>query len=116
MKEKTLFKISLVGAILGVLILYLVSLQGSIEDKTISELNEVEDEDDVKIAGLVKRVTDTEKVIFLELAQEEVKTITVVLFKDKNISLAEGDIVEIEGSVETYKGEKEIIGNRVEVK
>ena len=116
MKERVLFKISLIGAVLGVLILYLVSLQSGLDESLISELGNFDDEDDVKIVGVVTRVTEKEKVAFLEVAQEEVKSITVVLFKDENISLVEGDYVEIEGSLETYRGEKEIIGNKVEVK
>jgi len=55
-------------------------------------------------------------VAFLDVAQEEVKSVTVVLFKDSDIEISEGDIVEVEGSIEDYLGKREIIGNRVEVK
>ncbi|MFC1801035.1 OB-fold nucleic acid binding domain-containing protein [Nanoarchaeota archaeon] len=116
MKEKSLFKISLMGAVLGIFILYIVSLQLGVDEVRINELDEVEDEENVKIRGVISRVSNQDKVAFLEVAQEEVETVTVVLFKDENVSLSEGDFVEIEGSVETYLGEKEIIGNRVEVK
>ena len=116
MKERNLFKISLIGAVLGVLTLYFISLQMDVGERSIGELDGVKDDQDVKVIGVVKRIGGTDKVAFLEIAQEEVKTVTVVLFKDENVSLVEGDVVEIEGSVETYRGEKEIIGNKVEVK
>lgn len=108
--------ISLAGAVVGIVILYFVSSGLEIKESLINQLDSVPDGDEVLVRGVVKAVTNKDKVAFLEVAQEEVKTVSVVLFKDDNISLAVGDYVEVEGTTETYLGKKEIIGSRVEVK
>ncbi|MBW2963301.1 OB-fold nucleic acid binding domain-containing protein [Candidatus Woesearchaeota archaeon] len=116
MKERNLFKISLIGSILGIVILWLVSSQIELSESMISKIDSVPEGDEVLVKGVVTKVTDTEKVVFLDVSQEEIKSVTVVLFKDGDVSLAAGDYVEIEGTVEDYEGKREIIGNKVEVK
>jgi len=116
MRERSLFKISLIGGIVGVVILYLVASELALDKSLISKIDGVPEGNEVLVQGVVERVTNTEKVAFLEVAQEEVKSVTVVLFKDSDIELSAGDVVEIEGTVEDYEGKKEIIGNKVEVK
>ena len=37
----------------------------------------------------------------------------MVLFKESNLNLQQGDYVEITGTVEDYEGQKEIIGSKV---
>jgi len=116
MKERNLFKISLIGSILGIVILWLVASQIELSESMISRIDDVPEGDEVLVKGVVTRVTNTEKVVFLDVSQEEIKSVTVVLFKDEDVSLMVGDYVEIEGTVEDYQGEREIIGNKVEVK
>lgn len=116
MKERNLFKISLVGSILGIVILWLAASQIELSESMISQIDGVPEGDEVLVKGVVTKVTDTEKVAFLDISQEEIKSVTVVLFKDEDVDLAEGDYVEIEGTVEDYEGEREIIANKVEVK
>lgn len=111
-----MYIICLMGTIVGIVILYFVSSGLEIKESTISQLDNGADGDEVLVRGVVKQITNKDKVAFLEVAQEEVKTVSVVLFKDENVSLAVGDYVEVEGTTETYLGEKEIIGSRVEVK
>lgn len=111
MEEKTLLKVSLVVGLLGIMFLYFVS--SGIDLETIDGLEDVEAEEEVKVNGVLGRVTETEKVIFLEVLNEKVEKIDVVLFKEGEISLSEGDYVEILGTVEEYNGEKEVIGNKV---
>ena len=115
MGEK-LFKVALVGAVVGVFILYLVSTQLGLTEYKISEFDEVDKDEEIIINGIVSRVTNKDKVAFLEIAQEEIKAVTVVLFKDREIDLSPGDLISVEGTIEEYKGKKEIIGNKVELK
>ncbi|MCK4589940.1 MAG: OB-fold nucleic acid binding domain-containing protein [Nanoarchaeota archaeon] len=116
MKERNLFKISLIGAVLGIVILYLIASEISLSESMISRIDDLPEGETVLVKGVVKRVTNVEKVAFLDVAQEEIKTITVVLFKDRDVELSEGDYVLIEGTTEDYEGKKEIIGNKVEVR
>ena len=117
MKERNLFKISLIGSVLGEIILWLASSQMGISEKMISQIDDVPEGDEILVRGVVTRYVEKERVAFIEVAQEEIKEVTVVLFKDSDLyDLSEGDYVEIEGSIEDYEGKREIIGNRVEVK
>ena len=113
MKEKKLLKIALICSLIGLFILFIFSDNISISEKDISKIQDEDISDSVRIIGTVNRVSNSDKVAFLELSQERIDTITVVLFKDKNISLMPGMRVEIVGSIEDYNVEKEIIGNRV---
>ena len=115
MNEKKLLKIALICSLIGLLILFIFSDNISIEEKDISKIEDEDIGNNVKIIGKVNRITNTDKVAFLGISQETTKEITVVLFKDKNISLLPGMRVEITGSVEDYNGEKEIIGNKVTI-
>lgn len=116
MENRNLYKISLIGGILGIVILYLVASEISLSESMISKIDDLPEGESVLVKGIVERVTNTEKVAFLEISQEEIKKTTVVLFKDKDVELEAGDYVLIEGTTEDYEGKKEIIGNKVEVR
>lgn len=115
MNEKKLLKIALSCSLIGLFILFIFSDNISIDEKDISKIKDEEIGRDVRVIGKVNKVTNMDKVAFLEISQEKIEEITVVLFKDKNISLFPGMRVEIVGSIEDYNGEKEIIGNRVTI-
>lgn len=111
MEEKTLLKVSLIVALLGIVVLYFISSGISLD--IIEGMDGVKEEEEVKIAGVVGKVVEGDNVVFLEVLNKKVEKIKVVLFKDGGVSLAEGDYVEILGTVEDYLGEKEVIGNKV---
>lgn len=111
MKESTLLKIALVIALVGVIILFFISDEVKIDEKTIDQLDGVDE--NVLVKGIVTRITELETVSFIEITQEN--KITVVLFKDYPIDLKEGEVVEVLGKTEEYKGEFEIIGKEVRV-
>jgi len=111
MKEKTLLKIAVVTALAGIFVLYLISDNINLDESLI---NRIEDEDignDVKIKGVVSDVFNGEKVSIITIRQPEDMKVVVM----ENISLSEGDFVEIIGEVDEYNGEMEVIGNRVRV-
>ena len=112
MKEKTLLKIAITCAIVGVIVLYYFSENINVEEKTIEKITLADVDKDVRIKGTVERITEKEKIAILSIAQP--KTITVILFKDKNITdLQQGDNVYITGSVQEFEGKPEIIADEV---
>lgn len=115
MKEKTLLKIALICSLVGLIGLFFVSERISIEEIDVSKINEEEIGKVVKIIGRIERVSDADKVMFLEIGQEKIETVSIILFKDSDISLEKGDYVEIIGSVEDYEGKREVIANRVRI-
>jgi aspartyl/asparaginyl-tRNA synthetase len=115
MKEKTLLKIAFVCGIIGLFFLFIISDNIEINEKTIDKINKDNVGEDVKLVGTVSRLTNLEDVAFIEL--EQPSKITIVLFKDKkkNISLYQGDTVEIIGEIDEYDGKLEVIAQRIRV-
>jgi len=111
MEDKTLLKVCLMIGLLGVLLLYFIS--SGIDLGAVEGLEEAEEDEEVKVKGVLGRVTEKEKVVFLEILNEKVEKVKIVLFKDGEVGLKEGDYVEVVGTVEEYLGEKELIGNKV---
>lgn len=115
MKEKTLLRIALISGIIGLVILFIISDNLEIKEKDIDKINKANVEEDVKLIGTISRITNLEKVTFIEL--EQPATMTIILFKDKNknITLYKGDKVEIIGEIDEYNGELEVIAQRIRV-
>jgi len=113
MKESTLFKLALICSLVGVLILFFVSDNVDVREKAISKIEMENIGEDIKLKGYISKITELEKVMFVEITQPE--KIDVVLFKKGNISLYEGSYVEILGEIDEYGGKMQVIGNRVRV-
>ncbi len=110
MQEKTLIKISLVTTIIGLLFLFFYV--DNLEIK-ISDLSSAKPEEEIKISGVVERLSTEDKVIFLTINGYKEEINEVVVFNDEEIFLEEGDYIEVTGLVENYQGKKEIIANKI---
>ncbi|MEA3430820.1 MAG: OB-fold nucleic acid binding domain-containing protein [Nanoarchaeota archaeon] len=110
MKEKTLLKVSLIITLAGITILFIMSQSLDINEKIISTDNIGKD---VKITGLVTRITDKENVMFIEISKPD--KINACIFKNKinNIDIKVNDKVTVEGEIEEYKGNLELIINKI---
>lgn len=114
MKEKTILKISLVIALLGLSFLFLYAEE--LDLNVVENVDTVELEEEVKLKGTVSRLTVKDKVAFIELEGKKVEKTDVILFNDEDLFLKEGDYVEIEGTVEEYNDKREVIANKVVLK
>lgn len=110
MKESTLLKIALIGAVIGILVLFFVTKTVRIDETTIDRLKTDETS---SIKGTVTKITEKDNVAFVELTQEN--KISVILFKDYPIDLKEGEVVEVIGKTEEYEGKLEVVGKEVRV-
>lgn len=115
MREKTLLKIALIVSLAGLLILYIISGNIEIKEKTLEKITLENKDEMVKVRGIVSRLTDTEKVAIMEITQPA--EVTVVLFKGSNesIPIKEGNEVEIIGKVDEYEGKLEIVAQRARI-
>ena len=115
MKEKSLLKFALISSLVGILILFIVSQNISVEEKTISKITIEDIDKKVKIKGFVEKIINTEKVAIVKIVQPQ--NIDVVLFKEGNetTDIKKDDFTEVIGKVEEYKGELEVIGQRVRI-
>ena len=112
MKETTLLKVALICSLVGLIVLYFVSSKIEIKDyKPILNKNVG---DDVKLNGIVTKITDRGNVVFIEVSHQS--PVTVVLFSDEdNLKLKNGDSVEVIGEVQEYNGQPEIIAEKIRV-
>lgn len=111
MKEKTLLKIASVCSILGLFSLYLLSDTLDLSESTIQDLDE-KIGDDAIVTGIVKSVREYNETTFVKIAKEE--TITVVLF-ERVPGIQIGDVVQVRGTVELYKGKTELLGEEMRI-
>lgn len=109
MQEKTLLKIAIIGALVGIFLLYIISGRITLDETSISNIENEGIGSDVKIKGVVKEVFNAEKLSIITISQPS--DMNVLLFD--NVSIAKGDYIEVIGEVEEYEGEMEVIGNRV---
>ena len=114
MQEKQLIKTSLIVASIGLLILLFFA--DSFELVAINNIENIENEQEVKLQGVITRLTQLEKVVFIELEGEQIVKSDVILFPDEDLYLQEGNYVEITGTIEEYNNKKEVIANEIVLK
>ena len=114
MQEKQLIKISLIVASIGLLILLFFA--ENFELGTVNNIENIENEQEVKLQGVITRLTKLDKVVFIELEGKQVVKSDVILFPDEDIYLQEGNYVEIIGEIEEYNNQKEVIANEIVLK
>ena len=114
MQEKQLIKTSLIIAGIGLVILLFFA--DSFELVAINNIENIENEQEVKLQGVITRLTQLDKVVFIELEGQELIKSDVILFPDEEIYLQEGNYVEITGTIEEYNNKKEVIANEIVLK
>ncbi|MBD3355273.1 hypothetical protein GF361_04780 [Candidatus Woesearchaeota archaeon] len=117
MKEKNLFRLALICSVIGLTILFFISENIETKEIDVGKITDSDTGKEVRVIGKVERLTNTEKVMFLEIAQEKIENIDVILFKEeKNINLKKGDYIELLGEIDEYEGEYNIIANAVKLR
>ncbi len=106
MKEKTLLKLAITSSLTGILFLAIISSMLKIPDKSYSEF---EVDDFVSFDGKVKKVTSRGNVTIISI--EKIELVDVVVFE--NLKLSEGISVKVEGTVDEYKGDKQVLGEKI---
>ena len=116
MKERTLFKIAILCFLVGIVPLFFIADNIDLREIDVSEIEGENIGDDVKLLGEVVAVSNTEKVMFLEVAQQKIEIVDVVLFKEEDIMIKEGDYIELVGELDDYNGSVNIIANAVKLR
>lgn len=111
MQEKTLFKVSFLLVFLGLAFLFFYAEE--VDLKVVENLDTSLPEEAVKVRGIVQSINKQEKVLFLNLEAERMEIMDIIVFPEEELFLQEGDYVEITGTVEEYKGKKEVIASTI---
>ena len=111
MKQKTLFKIALICALIGIFLLYLISNTTELDQTSIFSAKHI-DEGIVKIKGTVQEIEPIGGIQILRISATE--TIPAVVFEKTELNNIElGDTVEITGKIDSYKGRKQLIVSEI---
>jgi len=107
MKEKTLVRTSIICSIIGLTVLYIISQTFEMDETTIDDAKNKLNEN-IKIKGIVTKVTESNKTIVMEITQPT--SIKAVYFKENgNEEFEQGDLIEATGYIEEYNNEKQMI-------
>ena len=112
MKEKDLFKISLIFSLIGILILFFLTYTLKVNLYEINSLSKDNLDDIVRVKGVVESYSETPGLYLVNLKDNTGK-ITVVVFKDEKLGLQEGLGIEVIGNVVEYKDDIEIIAKEI---
>lgn len=111
MKDRTLLYLALGGSLLGLFLLFVISQFFVLQEGPLSE--DVIPGTLVAVGGRVVGVVEADDVTILELEQECTRK-TVVFESD--LGFKEGMDLRVVGRVEEYKGEQEVIAEKIEVR
>jgi|GEM_PF-3436974 len=111
MKEKLLLRLALGVSIIGISVLFFISIRIEITEVAINKLDD-SIEQSVMITGSVVDVTVKNSTTFIMIEKDEMTT--VILF-GKSHPINIGDLVQARGKVSEYNGESEIIADEVRV-
>lgn len=109
---RILFKTSLTISLVGILLLLIYTENLTIPTKNISEITNRDIDKYIKIMGQVTRVTDLPVLTILNI-KDQTSEITAIVFKEEELDINENDFLIIEGKVAEYKGELEIIAEKI---
>jgi len=110
MEDNTLINISLSVAMIGIIILLLISFYDKIPEKDFNEITSKDVGLVVKTNGTIKQIYIHNNSLTLKLKQE---CLMDVMIFDKNKNLSVGDIVSVQGAVQEYNGKQEIIAEKI---
>ncbi len=114
MEEKTISKVALITTVIGLLLLFFLSENNT---QTITKtIKDSSPQETVNIEGLVTKVVHKNGAYFLDVDATRKEKMNIIVFPSEEIYLKEGNIVALQGVVQEYKGEKEVIASRIIVK
>lgn len=114
MNDKLLTKLCTISAILGIILLILISDKISSPSSVIASITTKDVGKSIKINGIVSKATNKDSVSFLEV-KDSTDKIGVVLFKPVNITIKKGSFVEVEGKVSIYEDSPQIYAETVKL-
>jgi len=111
MHSTVLIKVAMTTSLVGIIGLFIMMQFTIIPEHDISHIKMMEDGTVVKTKGVVKRVTNNGNLTFIDI--ERVETMNVIVFDSLSLRLRQGDVISVEGKLEEYKGETEIIADKI---
>lgn len=114
MEEKRLLELALFCSIIGIFIILIISERIEADVINIGKINSSLNEKEVKILGEISKVRETPGLFILEVKDQN-NSIKTIVFKEDNLKLKKGDMIEVTGEVKEYKGETEIDASEIKI-
>tara|TARA_Y100000310_G_scaffold96711_1_gene94458 strand:+ start:1599 stop:1949 length:351 start_codon:yes stop_codon:yes gene_type:complete len=111
MKESTLINLALNTSLVGILILLILAENVTVDSNLIQNITE--EEQYVKVQGLITSSIETPGLYILEIEDKSGKIKVIAFKKDESIELEKNNIIEVEGSTTYYKDELEIVADKI---
>ncbi len=110
MKEEDLLKIALVVSLGGLFLLAIFSAKIAAEEKSIEEINDFKESKTIRVNGIVASVKTNNESSVVEIEQSVY--VKAVVFDPVN-GLKKGDKISVEGKIDEYKGNKQILVEKI---
>ncbi|MAG52735.1 MAG: hypothetical protein CMH62_02115 [Nanoarchaeota archaeon] len=114
MKNSNLLKLSLAISLLGLFTLLLILEYSEIPFYEIEEIEESQIETRVKVQGSIASIKETPGLYILKI-KDQTGIITAIVFKEKIIDIQKNSEVEVEGIIQKYQEEIEIIIDKITI-
>tara|TARA_Y100000310_G_scaffold344495_1_gene457559 strand:- start:3444 stop:3794 length:351 start_codon:yes stop_codon:yes gene_type:complete len=112
MQNQKLFKISLIISLIGTFSLLLILEYQEIPFYNLKDITKEQLETKVRVQVNILSVKETPGLYLLKIT-DETKVITTIVFKEDPINLKKNSLVEIEGKVQEYQDELELIADKI---
>lgn len=112
MNEKNLLKVALICSIIGILIILFLSERIRSSYLDINNVSYSLIDQDVRVKGRISSFRDLPSTFLINL-KDDTGMITVIAFKKENVTLKEGNIVEVYGAVTEYKNQLELEAKQI---
>lgn len=112
MSENTVLKVALVCTLVGIVLLYGISLFIEVDEKDVSEISDLDFGKTIRVKGVVSDVKSYDSFSILKISQAQ----SVEVFLFDNFSVPVGVNVDIYGKVQEGRdGDIEIVGDVVRI-
>lgn len=110
MQENVLLKIALICSIIGLISIFLLSKNLTLDQTNLITKDELDQT--IKVKGVINRITNYEKNTIIEITKTE--KLDIVLFEN-NINLKPGEKITATGQLKQYKGNFELLADEIKV-
>jgi DNA/RNA endonuclease YhcR with UshA esterase domain len=110
MQENTLLKIALLCSIIGLIALFIISKNLTLDSPNLITKDGLDQT--IKVTGTINRITNYEKNTIIEITRTE--KLDIVLFEN-NINLKSGEKITATGQLKQYKNTFELLADEIEI-
>jgi DNA/RNA endonuclease YhcR with UshA esterase domain len=111
MQEKHIKRIAFILTLLGLSILYIYAQEADLKP-SLESLNQLPSSK-ITLQGKITTLEHTDKVTFITLEAQRQEITLVLIFNPESLYLKQGNVIQVQGTIEEYNGKKEIIADKI---